>query len=308
VEHVGTVHLECHYGVDLASDGGPIGALCSALVDLGFGGAAKVLAYERDRGAVAVDLGEPATVQRVVVEKGSARGSTLQALEAGAPSPHPRRFGEVMLRGRHPRSWVGIRFDEHRPAMRSGQQWLFSNSVSFTTEKPRLGRTESPDWIRELLHRLAGGTELVWGAAWDDDEFRCSNLHDGNDGMWALGRDVRRSLPGLFWLNAFGPVYVELIGEDALMSAPGEISRLGSAVVMELYPSSDDWMTPTGREAHKRALTHLGRQYFYDRDAPERITVAPDFGLPELPASGAALQLLATEGETFTVLPSMDDA
>jgi hypothetical protein len=285
-----------------------MGVLCSALVDLGFGEAARVLAFERDRGAVEVDLRDPATVHRVVVEKGTARGPTFQALEAGSPSPHPRRFGEAVLRGRHPRSWVGIRFDEHRTAMRMGEQWLFSNSVSFTTERPRLGSSESPDWIRDLLHRLAGGTELLWGAAWDDDEFRSSNLHDDKDGMWALGRDVRRSLPGLFWLNAFGSPYVELIGEDALMSAPVDITRLGSAVVLELYASPGDWVSPSGREAHNLVLTHLGRQYFYDRVAPERTTVAPDFGLPELSASTRTLHVLTTDDETFTVLPPIDDA
>jgi hypothetical protein len=63
--------------------------------------------------------------------------------------------------------------------------------------------------------------DVLWGAAWQDDEFRWSNLHDEADGMWALGRDMRRSLPGLFWLNAFGPPYVDMIGHDSLTSRAG---------------------------------------------------------------------------------------
>src|SRR5215471_12647640 len=45
---MGWLHLEVHYGVDLASDPRPISNLCASLLDVGFGSHARVLEYERD--------------------------------------------------------------------------------------------------------------------------------------------------------------------------------------------------------------------------------------------------------------------
>jgi len=211
-----------------------------------------------------------------------------------------------MLRGRTTRTWLRVRFDEYVPARPSGDSWLFSNSVSFSTEQRRIASTDAHDWIRRLLHDLAPDAEVLWGAAWDDDEFRASNLHDEADGMWALGRDVRRALPGLFWLNAYGPPYLDIIGRGTLSTVPSTAAIVGSSGVVEVYPSPGDWATASGRDAHERVLAHLGRQHFYDRNAPDQATSAPDFGLPELPP-GKPLQVLTSDGRTFTVMPGLED-
>lgn len=305
-----SLHLEVHYGTDLAAEPRTISDLCASLVDLGFGSRVRVSEYERDRTAVDVDLRNPSAVHRVVVQKGCARGPTYEALASealasGSRPRRPRRFGDVMLRGPIRRTWLSVRFDEYVPARPMGASWLFSNSISLSTDATRISSTQAHDWLRQLLHRLASDPDVLWGGAWDVDEFRASNLHDENGGMWALGRDMRRSLPGLFWLNAFGPRYVDLIGLDTLSTAPATQTRVGSTVVVELYPSPGDWTTASGRDAHDRVLGHLGRRFFYDRADPDRATSAPDFGLPELPP-GRRLRVLTTDGRTFTVLPEPD--
>lgn len=188
-------------------------------MDLGFGSLARVLEHERDRTAVDVDLGDPAAVHRAMVQKGCARGPQFRALESESRPRFPRRFGEVMLRGQTRRAWLQVGFDEFVPARPRGDIWLFSNSVSFSTQQPRIASTQAQDWIRRLLHKLAPDADVLWG------------------------------------------------------------------VVVELYPSPGDWATASGRDAHERVLAHLGRQYFYDRNAPDQETSAPDFGLPE-PAPG----------------------
>jgi hypothetical protein len=303
---VAWLHLEVHYRVDLAAEPGPVSDLCGALVDLGFGTSARVLEYERDRAAVDVDLRDPMAVHAAVVQKGCARGPVFQALASAERGPgHPRRFGNVMLRGRTSRTWLTVRFDEYVPAMPMGDKWLFSNSVSVSTARSRLASAQAHEWIRALLYTLGSGSDVLWGAAWDDDEFRASNLHDGEDGVWALGRDVRRSLPGLFWLNAFGAPYADLIGRDTFDTVPASVAHVGSSVLVELYPAPGEWATASGREAHKRVLGHLGGRFFYDRKAPDQETSAPDFGLPEL-APGKPLRVLTTDGETFTVLPTSE--
>lgn len=94
-----------------------------------------------------------------------------------------------MLRGSLTRTWVTVRFDEDVPAMAGGEQWVFSNSISVSTGRSRLGSVRAEDWLRDLIVHLATDPRVLWGGAWDRDEFAASNLHDDSDGMWALGRD-----------------------------------------------------------------------------------------------------------------------
>jgi hypothetical protein len=100
--------------------------------------------------------------------------------------------------------------------------------------------------------------------------------------MRAIGRDMRTSLPGLYWLNVFGPQYVDLIGERRILRAPADSAeRCGDHVVVRTYCNAEDWEAQT--ETRHLVAAALGAEYFFDRDDPARPHHAPDFGLPELP-------------------------
>ncbi len=68
-----------------------------------------------------------------------------------------------------------------------------------------------------------------------------SNL-DSTEGLSAIGREVRRHLPGVFWLNLFGPSYRDLIGIRALRSAPAAmIDDDEHRVILRAFESPEDW-------------------------------------------------------------------
>jgi uncharacterized protein YaiI (UPF0178 family) len=118
--------------------------------------------------------------------------------------------------------------------------------------------------------------------------------------MRALGRDVRKSLPGVFWLNVFGPAYVDLIGAERLRNASvATNSVLVNNVLVRAYAKPEDWSTDLGVSHHSQLVDYLGQRYFYDRSHPDRLTVAPDFGLARLPLS-RPFQVVAGEGKHFT--------
>jgi hypothetical protein len=52
----------------------------------------------------------------------------------------------------------------------------FSNSVIFSTDKPRIASTQAQEWIRGLLYNVVRDSDVLWGAAWDCEEFRASSL------------------------------------------------------------------------------------------------------------------------------------
>lgn len=75
--------------------------------------------------------------------------------------------------------------------------------------------------------------------------------------MQALRRDMRRSLPELFWLNELGPPYVNLIGHDAFTSAPTHrVVDVGSIIVVETNPAPDAWAADGAMVACDRVLNH----------------------------------------------------
>lgn len=299
------VHFEVHFDGDLAEID-----VCDLLQawlrdhSPRFASGLRVLAYERDPDAIPVDVSHESSLRQAMLDRGLQRGATFQALSEGdEPAPYARRFGSVFVRGKAPKTFLGIHFDEYHPGRPMGDKWLWSNSLTGTIDTPALDRIPAAEWVLAALEAFGSHPALLWAAAYDPEEWRAHNMHDEGDGMWALGRDIRRSLPGLFWLNVFGKPYVDLIGRVRLTDLPvGSVTSSGDAVVLRLYESPEFWSNPTALADHARAAELLGAGYFFDRRFPDRPTSAPDFGLAEQESRGT-LQAIASEDGHLTVLP-----
>jgi len=304
-----SLSFEFHFGQDLAvSD--VLDTLQTAItaIEPSFVETLRVVEYEGDPSPARVDASQDGSLHRAVLTKGIRRGETYEQL-AGESSPtqdRPRRFGMVWVRGKARSTFLSVAFDERAPAHPAGNSWLWSNSIGGMIGSARIGRTPREEWVRRLASALGSHSVLVWGAAFSHDEFRFRNLHDDSAGTWAMGRDVRRSLPGLYWLNLFGEPYVQLIGEDRLSSADAiSVQKVGSGMIVEAYAHPDDWDSSDGRESHARIVRQLGSLFFFDRDKPEAETTAPDFGLYPLPPR-PPFQVMTGDAVHFTPLPEAD--
>jgi hypothetical protein len=297
--------FEFHYNCDLA-DGDVLAQLQVTLDRLAprMSATLEVHAYERDRTRRQVDLTNPDALRAAVLAKGTERGPTFHALTRshGAP-PQNRRFGHVMLRGRGPGTrgiYLSVDFDSQVPAKPIGSSWLWSNSIGGRISAARVESTDRQEWIRRLTDELTTTTTMLWGAAYLHPEFARSNL-DTSAGMRAIGRDVRTSLPGIYWLNIFGPPYVDLVGARRLLDAPADtVERSGDHVVIRAYRDAEDWAV--NDETRHGLSAALGAEHFFDRNHPTRRHRAPDFGLPELPDK-QPFRALTTDGINFTPLP-----
>jgi len=186
--------------------------------------------------------------------------------------------------------------------MPSGGRWLFSNSISVHIDRARVGGSARALWALRLITEVGADPRLLWGASFLDAEFRAKNLHDGPDGMWALGRDVRVSLPGVFWANVFGDPYVRLMGRGRLASVPARVLAAGQDVVVVGHDEPEEWAEPAVTARNDQIARHIGVQYFFDRRAPDRQTQAPDLGLRPLPKRDP-IRVLAADDDAFTILP-----
>jgi hypothetical protein len=193
-----------------------------------------------------------------------------------------------------------VSFDSVTPARPSGNRWLWSNSISGCLSAARIEGVDRQEWLCRLTDELTATSTMLWGAAYLHPEFARSNL-DRAKGMSAVGRDMRTALPGIYWLNVFGPPYVDLIGERRILDVPAElIRRRGGHVLMRAYRDAEDWQA--NEALRQRLAVALGAEHFFDRDRPARRHRAPDFGLPELP-DRPPLQVITTDGVDVTPLP-----
>jgi hypothetical protein len=298
-----TLSFELHFGVDIA-DSDLIDQVQSWLADQGraFSVDLRVCSYERDRHALRIDPKAPRSLHQAVIAKGTERGATYRALAAVSPPMAERRFGHALVRGKTPATYLKFDFDAQAPFRPSGSQWLFSNTIGGWSARETIGSMSRADWARSLASELARDPRLLWGQASMDSEFRERNLHDAVDGVWALGRDVRLSLPGVFWLNFFGRPYVDLIGKQRILTVPcSRAGELNGNIMVELEVPPEDWSTAEGRECHNGAVAHLGQEFFFDRHKPHQQTAAPDFGLEPLPER-KPFQVMTTDGKRFTTV------
>jgi hypothetical protein len=59
-----------------------------------------------------------------------------------------------------------------------------------------------------------------------------------------FGRDFRRYVPGLYWLNYFEAGYLRERGVDLqeiILVLPGKLTNLQNGIVLQLYEKPSDW-------------------------------------------------------------------
>ena len=303
------LHFEMHFEEDLA-ESGHIESFAQTLHQLapGFLDELVVCAFETDRAPIRADWTETGELRRAVIDKGGARGDLYAELAASNPPPqHPRRFGDAHLKSANRSTFLSVQFDEYVPARPMGTSWLFSNSISGTFGTSSVAGFRREDLVREIVIAVGGLPGFLWGAAYLTAEYRSSNLHDGADGMWAIGRDISSHLPGIYWLNLFGATYLchMNLRESADSLQFARLTALGSGgLAVQIYERPEGWDSDAGRAARNRAIAAIGEQFFFDRREPERETIAPDFGLPRLTEPGR-FAVFTQDGESFTPLPNL---
>jgi hypothetical protein len=94
-----------------------------------------------------------------------------------------------------------------------------------------------------------------------------------------FGGDTSKGIPGVYWANFFGRIYVEMIGRQKFLSAPcfqrEELEDGGFLLLTSENPL--DWDKPEVQELRKAMRDHLGYEYFCDISNRERVCKVPPF-------------------------------
>jgi len=232
-----------------------------------------------EKGDARIDPKEPDAFYDAVIPEVTEKGDLYRDLVAQYGQPRSNRIcGNVEFRGGNKSLVLAMSLDEEIFG-RVGEIWTWGNYLSFQVRGPDVDGSPSPAWAKHLIHTFTV-PELWYAHAEMADEFAAKNLLCDSSGCEAVGVDISKSLPGLYWLNYFGKPYVELIGRNRLLSAPAhEVADFGNGVLVMIGDQPEEWDTHGYRLTESRVLDHLGRTFFFSKAEPRRATVAPAFAL-----------------------------
>ncbi|MEQ1488314.1 MAG: hypothetical protein ABL920_07450 [Methylotenera sp.] len=274
--------FEIHFDTDIYNSSS-INLLQKTLLEISpiFCEKLRVLEFERDSKYIAIDISNPMSLTEAVKAKGLKRGPTYEKLSAKHPPRTSRRFGSTLVYGKARSTFLNVDFDEYVPGRKSGDSWLFSNTISGFTSAPRISGITQIEWVRQLMTKMSEDPAVLWGAAYHKDEFYEKNSLNATEGMRILGRNMRNHLPGLYWLNIFGPKYRDFIGDKNFNLLETHCSELvGLSRVIELYENPEDWSIKIASDTCKSITQKIGEEYFYNKEKPNAKTIAPNFTLP----------------------------
>lgn len=195
-----------------------------------------------------------------------------------------RRLGGPSFVGAYPSLECHVSVDSMPIVwMRTGSLRL-GNSISFVAHADEIEGMSAAHWIYQVFMEMVETFEPLWGAVSSDPEYEAKVMgvfpsDSSTPGAWgAVGYDFGRALPGLFWLNFFGPRYVELIGRERLLGAPAvEAREVGSGVLIVTRSDPYEWGSEDARRSLEDVLGHIGRQFFFSKAEPDAPRVAPDW-------------------------------
>jgi hypothetical protein len=224
-----------------------------------------------------IDVSQPGTLREAVLSIATRRGPTYQVqVERHGPGDE-RLFGSAELRGAGSELTVVLSVDQRVVSSLGGATRL-GNTVALQIRRPKVEGQAGVDWALGVFEELCDRLSPVWGGAGHPAEYWAKVMTE-QPPIRAVGWDLGRYLPGVFWLNFFGRPYCRIIGEDRLRSAPtSRVVGADQGIVVGLGLEAWSWDTAEYASAEQRIRDHLGPQFFFSKAEPDRPTVAPQWG------------------------------
>ncbi len=98
-----------------------------------------------------------------------------------------------------------------------------------------------------------------------------------------LGVDLASHVPGIYWVNYFGPTLVRFFGLELLLTCPTwRTWQAGAGVVIQTADSPSQWNSSDALRTKARVRAHLGERTIFDVSCPRRSTIAPTYDLSQV--------------------------
>ena len=224
---------------------------------------------QNDQWSIPID--ERDSLATSVLASAAERGPTYHQLVKIYGRPECERMvGSAELRGSGPELTVIISVDEIVISSLGDAKQL-GNNIDLQIRSSRVERRPAAAWLEQAFKVLCEKLTPAWGYACHPEEY-WAKVMGVSPSIAAIGRDFVRYLPGVFWLNYFGPRYQEKIGADRLRSAPAErVSTIGDGILISLAQDPSEWRRSAYANTERQVRDHLGREQFFEKQQPARV-------------------------------------
>ena len=247
--------------------------------------AKKFHIYEDDGAPLQVDSKDPGALRGICLYRSKKRKEIYDNSPANQkPGPFHREFWTEELRGANRSLTIILSADAWMLAPCHGA-WDFGNTIAIQIRRPTVEQRDAASWCEAFLEDACAKMSPIWASAHATEEYWAKNIYDDDGVVAAIGRDVSRYLPGLYWMNFFGRVYCDLIGNDRLASAPCKLAKpINDGFMLALFDDPNQWETSVCKQTNSAVLSHLGPEYFFSRRHSNAQSRAPDFNFAAHPS------------------------
>jgi hypothetical protein len=271
------MHLDVRvYFGALLLDREMLGTVQQICAELAPSWSSKLHVYDSPHGAPQVPIGAPDALFNATKTEVTEHGPFYKKLERrfGLPK-HTGISGMVELRGGNSSITVVLSVDKRR-FLQVGDIWIWGNHISFQLRAKRIEGRSAAEFAEILFNELCSRLPVWYGHAEETKEFDAKNISREGGGMAAIGVDISKALPGLYWLNFFGRHVVEEIGREKFAAVSAFSKKtIGDGIMLRAIRDPSGWQEPGQAEAEMNVMSTLGEQYFFLRSEPFRNTRSP---------------------------------
>jgi len=184
---------------------------------------------------------------------------------------------------------LGFYGERKRPvSVRVWVHWVYRESKRFNElnlwiDQKQSAIRDSESWLIKLARRLYLWGAMDYGYMWH--EVVASER---------IGLTLERGLPGIYWANFFGPLYVNFFGREKFLTAPAHHKEElpDGGFLLLTAPSPSEYDRPEVQAMAEAIMDHLGRDAFFEKAHPEKVCRVPQFTF-EQASLGRPLEVVA---------------
>jgi len=140
------------------------------------------------------------------------------------------------------------------------------------------------DFLEDFLLTIYHASESDYGFLTAEEDHKDKNYlrYDADDpiGGKFVGDDPEEGIPGLYWMNLFGPLYVNWFGKERFEGLPSTATKFlpDGSVFIQFGNSPDAWSSGEVVAQQRKAIAILGQQAFFDISRASRKLETPFSG------------------------------
>lgn len=210
-----------------------------------------------------IDFKVKGSLRNNIVSICSHRGPFFRQLSSKL-GPVPKQVhGSVEVRGSYDDLEMIILVDE-LGSRRIGDELKWLNYVSVGIYSSKIEDIDYTIWARNFFENFCKRFYPIYAYAASNEEYTTKNMLIKNGVVQALGVDISKYLPGIYWLNFCSERYYKILNLDKLLKVPAyRVIKVNEGLLLELSNSPNAWNLRKYKDLEIEIRDKLGADHFF---------------------------------------------